>query len=153
MILNFFYFDHKMKQLTLIRHAIAEDKLTTKHLDINRPLTTKWRKKVLQHFENNISKLNTIDIILCSPSTRTRQTCNLLTSIIDFNTDRIIYDQSLYNLTWGIESLKNLIQSVPEDKNHVCIIGHNDSISALASNLLGHNIHMKKGDIVQIDLL
>lgn len=141
-----------MPTLTLLRHGIAEDKLITTHPDILRPLTPNWRKKLLKTLEANQEQLQSIDYILCSRATRARQTCNMLTSVIDFDTEQILYSQDIYDLSGWYHGLWNLIQAIPSDKKHICLVGHNNSISALARYLTWKDVHLKKWILLTITI-
>lgn len=133
-----------MTKLTLLRHAIAQDKLTTTHQDIDRPLTSKWRKQTLKYLQDHYDTLQDIDLVLCSNATRARQTCHLLASVIDIDPALILYKDNIYDLSWWAQALREIIQSIPTKTTHVCLVWHNGSISALASELAWTSIHMKK---------
>lgn len=131
--------------LTLIRHGIAENK-HPRQMDIDRALTTHGRKKLLHRFEEEIEYLQSIDVVLCSTATRTRQTCAMLCAVVDIDLHRICYDRRIYDAS-DYHDLLTLIKEVSSDKHHCCLVGHNNSISLLASHLAGEDIVMKKWEI------
>lgn len=140
-------------KLTLIRHGIAEDK-NIGQSDWDRVLICDGRKKLLKSFEKNHDTLESIDMIVCSPSIRTRQTCFLLQSMIVLDPSRVSYDQRLYNFSADADKLHDVIQEYSIiGVQHLCIIGHNHSISALASHYAQCNIVMKKWAILHFDIV
>lgn len=138
-------------KLTLIRHGIAEDKKIWKS-DFDRALTLHGCKKLLKHLGIHYDILQSIDAIVCSPSLRTRQTCAMLCTIIPFVSEKIIYDKRIYTFENNYYVLLNTIRIYSWDKNHLCLIGHNHSISSLASYLVWEEVIMKKGEIKVFDL-
>ena len=136
-----------MPHITLIRHGIAEDKKIGQ-ADFVRVLTHQWRKKFLWHIHKDEEQLYTIDMIICSPAIRCRQTCSLLASVINIDPDWIVYDNRIYTFENSYDTLLEVLQSVPWNKQHICLIWHNDSISSLASHLKRELITMKKWKII-----
>lgn len=134
-------------EITLIRHGIAEEKKWDQS-DFLRPLTPEWRSDFLERLHRHPNELQNIDIIICSPAVRCSQTCNLLCSLLDIDPDWIIYDNRIYTFEEQYDTLLHILQELPSNKQHVCLIGHNDSISALASHLIGEVIHIKKWKII-----
>lgn len=134
-------------KLTLLRHGIAEDKYLWKN-DRDRMLTNHGREKLLNHLNEHHNDLHDIDIIICSPSIRTRQTCALLCSLIMIDPGWIIYDSRIYSFE-GYDDIMDCIREIPHEKRHLCIIGHNDSLSDYASHLLKEHVHLKKWHFIQ----
>ena len=130
-------------KITLLRHAIAQDRKAGES-DFLRVLTPEGRKACLKHLEKHAEQLQDIDLILCSPSLRTRQTYALLSSLIDKESQEIVYDEAIYMFEDNHEKLLEIIKNNIKNKQHICLIGHNNSISALASYFTKQAVHMKK---------
>ncbi len=62
--------------------------------------------KEVQKAGENLKDKN-IDIIFCSDIFRTRQTAGLVSEIIGLEKDKIIYDERLRDINWGIFAGKN----------------------------------------------
>lgn len=137
--------------LTLIRHGIAEDKNLWK-LDLDRMLTWEGRKKQLRSLEKNAESLKSIDTVICSPSARTRQTMALLQSVVVIDEDKIVMDKRIYTFSDNYTLLLDVIKEFSKKKQHLCLIGHNNGISALASYYAGKEVMMKKGEIIQLSV-
>lgn len=136
-----------MTKITLIRHAIAQDH-SEQESDFLRILTPDGRKKCLKYLQKHSDQLQDIDLILCSPASRTRQTCNLVCSVIHKENQAIEYNEDIYTFENDHTKLLQILQNATHNHNHICLIGHNNSISALASYLRKETLHMKKGKIV-----
>ena len=138
-------------KITLLRHAIARDRKAGES-DFLRVLPPDGRKACLKHLEKQSEHLHDIDLILCSPSMRTRQTYSLLSSLIDKKSQEIIYDEAIYTFEDNYEKLLEIIKNNIQHRQHICLIGHNNSISALATYLTKQAVHMKKGKVVITEL-
>lgn len=138
-------------KITLLRHGISIDRETSSIKDFDRPLTAHGRQKLLNHLEQSIEILSTIDIIICSPSIRTRQTCAILCSMINIDPNWILYEPSMYEFE-DEQILRNMIDTLPTDRQHICLIGHNNSISHLASQLSHRDVHLKKWNHITIQI-
>ena len=118
------------KTLILLRHAKSTDSMMT---DFNRPLEQRgwddaklmaeWIKK-----ENHLP-----DLIIASPSVRTRQTVSVFCKSTGFDSTKIVYDSTIYRCT--AEALKKSINSADNKAKTVMIVGHNPSITTVANDL------------------
>lgn len=106
----------------------------------------------LERLHRHSAELQDIDVIVCSPALRCSQTCNLLCSVIDIEPERVIYDNRIYAHEQGYETLRECIVPYLSHKEHICIIGHNNSISSLASILTQQTTHMKRGKIIHTSI-
>ena len=120
-----------MKTLILMRHAkaVREDiPDMERHLEERGIKDSKKMGKFLKH-EKMIS-----DVILCSPSKRTKQTLELvleeLKTEIPVRFEPVIYENDN-------EKIKIFISSVPNEIQRLMVIGHNPSIETLAEKLSG----------------
>lgn len=126
-----------MKKLFLLRHAQAEGTTVDARLTA---LGRKEAEKAREYIqENNLIP----EMILCSPAIRTRNTCEIIFS--DSNTKpNILIEDSLYGI--NVEDLIKLINATSDDINHLMIISHNPSITALITELKGlkHDLSYSK---------
>lgn len=120
-----------MKKLLLIRHAKATHE--SGFADFERPLTDKGFKQA----ELMATRLqaNSIwpQILVASPALRTLSTANVFSQVLDLPqaiTDKEIYDASE-------SALLKVIESLPQDKDFIALIGHNPGISQILYYLSG----------------
>ncbi len=134
-----------MKTLYLIRHAKSDWK-NPALTDSERPLN----KRGLRDAPFMAKKLNELsfnpDLIVCSPAQRTKTTAELISKSTSCLYDASIYEASLNDLT-------HLINSLPNEKTAIAIIGHNPSITNLSNYLTNDFIsNMPTCSIVKIEL-
>lgn len=96
--------------------------------------------------------MKSIDTVICSPSARTRQTMALLQSVVVIDEDKIVMDKRIYTFSDNYTLLLDVIKEFSKKKQHLCLIGHNNGISALASYYAGKEVMMKKGEIIQLSV-
>jgi len=120
-----------MKVLYLLRHAEAE--INQDVLDIDRALTKLGKSEVIALSSEFKNKPETFDLILCSPSRRTRDTCQLFIEESDIKTS-ITLEPTLYNPS--LNTVLQKIASLDAKANHVLLVSHNPIISELANFLL-----------------
>lgn len=122
----------QIKQLVLLRHAKSnwDDPLLA---DIDRPLAKRGRKagKVVSAWlkKQHIRP----DLVLCSPSVRTRETLALIADAIG-DTVTVAYDKGLYLAE--AEDLLVRLRRVDKAAKCVMVIGHNPGMQELAIALL-----------------
>lgn len=118
-----------MKRVSLLRHAEAAD-ATPGIQDLDRPLTPRGREdaKLMGAFLAKREPLP--DIVLCSPSARTRETldCARLPDLKETILNPAIYHASA-------EQILAAIKALPESSDHVLVVGHNPGFHDLAVNL------------------
>lgn len=121
-----------MKTIYLIRHAKSSWKKVTLS-DFDRPLNNRGKNDITT-IAKELIKLNfNPELILCSPSKRTRETLKKLNHYLKLNDEKIkfidsIYESSTPNL---ISILNNIVPTV----NSIALIGHNPSITQLSNYL------------------
>lgn len=120
-----------MKALTLLRHAKASRDDPSLR-DFDRPLTKRGRKEAGVIGAHLAARGFAPDLILCSPSLRTRQTLDLVAACLRFY-PRIDYPESLYNASPA--SLLAAVAVAPEEMNDLLVVGHNPSLHMVALNL------------------
>lgn len=120
-----------MKKIYLLRHAQALPADGIK--DIKRTLSPNGMQDAKALGKYMLKKEYKPDFILCSPSTRTRQTCeNVMQSIGETKKE---YPEILYNGSAG--DILNLIQNVNDDYNSVLVVAHIPGIFEIAVRLIG----------------
>ncbi len=135
-------------KLTLIRHGKANDTLSNIK-DFDRELTEQGEIELINNIENNITALQSIDLIICSWSKRTRQTCELLCDFITIENNNIIYDDNLYMFENRYDAFIDYLYEY-KHKNHICFIGHDYWLSDFAIYLSDNNLRLKTGEIMHI---
>jgi len=120
-----------MKLVSLLRHAKSSRDDPSLD-DFERPLNARGRKAAPEigaaMTENRIEP----DIVLCSSALRTRQTLDLITRRLGRPREPRILD-ALYMA--GAPVILSHINALPDDFEHVLVIGHNPGLEALAAGL------------------
>jgi phosphohistidine phosphatase len=119
-----------MKTVTLFRHAKSGEKDNPDIEDIDRPLTDRGRKSAQKMGAALRDHGLRPNLILCSPSVRTRQTLSLAAAEAWDNPPRIRFDKELYEAS--AQSLLNVLHGLHEDFGHAMIVGHNPGLQELA---------------------
>ncbi|HEY1723612.1 MAG TPA: histidine phosphatase family protein [Magnetospirillaceae bacterium] len=121
------------KILYLLRHAKAQ-KAVPGDDDLARPLIKRGREAA-QDIEAwfKAQKVRP-DIVLCSPSARTRETLEIVQSAL--GEPKIVFDAALYGAS--PQALKAMIGRLHRSVESVLIVGHNPGIEELAIGLAGH---------------
>lgn len=131
-----------MKSLTLLRHAKTErDSITGR--DIDRQLNERGEHDAPRMGEE-IRKLGLgYDLILSSPAARAVQTAELAGLAPRF-------DERIYEAPAG--RLLAIAQETDDDAGKLIMVGHNPGFERLASMLIGEDIEMPTGSLVEIEL-
>lgn len=111
--------------LLLLRHAKAED-FVPGAADDQRPLSPRGRAQASAVAE--ALRGTTIDHVLCSPSTRTRQTLEPIGVA-----GSVDYAETIYQA--GSQTILDELAGLPEDAVTVLVVGHAPGIPALAHDL------------------
>jgi phosphohistidine phosphatase len=125
------------KQLYLFRHAEAVDKRVHES-DKDRELTGQGVTQSVQMGVYLSRGLFTLDGIFCSTATRARQTATLAADAMKFDTQKIVYDDELYDAS--TRTLFAFITRIDDGYDHVMCVGHNPPISYLAEYFTRENI-------------
>lgn len=121
-----------MKQLILIRHALAEPEVYPKR-DFDRNLEPLGIAEVEKLGRFILSKSERPEKVLCSSSVRTMQTAEQLASILGTNSEAISSSVKIYNAVVSV--LRDQISLFSGPENCVALVAHNPGISQLASYL------------------
>ena len=102
--------------------------------DFDRPLAPRGRRA--SETMGRYLKLADVrpDVILCSSSTRTRETLERVLPDLDGEVP-VRYEKALYHA--GASALMNRLRRLPDKVNAVLLIGHNPAMHALAVGLAG----------------
>lgn len=121
-----------MKKLVLIRHAKSD--WSKPHLDdFSRPLNKRGLKNA--PFMAKILKDKNIkpNLIISSPSTRTKQTLEYFVKELDYK-DEVKFEESIYEAQF--ENLLNVIKNIKNSYKTVFLVGHNPGLCDLVNFLL-----------------
>jgi phosphohistidine phosphatase len=120
-----------MKRLYLLRHAKSswDDQTLADH---DRPLAPRGRRAAKVMAKHLGRKGISPELVLCSPSTRTRQTLKRLAPGLGKNAD-VQIEPELYAAP--ARDLLDVLQKVPDEVESVMLIGHNPGIQNLALSL------------------
>lgn len=135
-----------MKHLILLRHGEAG---FSDGVDFQRQLTPKGKENLNRLGQNLIVSPLKVDFLYCSSATRTRETAEIIKKYIQIGQEE--YFKEIYD--GNLESLINLLENTPREVETCMIIGHNPTISVLASHLTHSNyIGFQPGVMALIDL-
>ena len=119
-----------MKTVTLFRHAKSGYKDNPAVADIDRPLADRG-EEAAPKMGREIRKCKLRpDLILCSPSVRTRQTLALALPEAWDASPEVHFDTRVYEGT--AQMLIKLLRKLPDQVRHVMIVGHNPALQELA---------------------
>jgi phosphohistidine phosphatase len=118
------------RTLVLLRHAKAVPPESMPDLD--RPLADRGRADAAAAGRYLVAQGIEADLVLCSPSIRTRETWQYAAEAGAIATD-IWYDRRIYSA--GTEELLDVIHDVPAELRTVVIVGHAPGIPWLADEL------------------
>lgn len=119
------------RSLVLLRHAKADNPPGTR--DDDRPLTARGHADA-QAAGVWLASRHVPDLVLCSPSRRTRQTwLGVVANLPADATPQVRYDRRIY--TGDAPDLLAVVREADETAGTVLLIGHNPSISQLAFTL------------------
>ena len=131
-----------MKSLTLFRHAKTERDSTTGR-DFDRRLAERGERDASRMGEE-IRRLGLdFDLVLSSPAARAAQTADVAGLAPRF--DERIYDASS-------RQLLAIVQEADDLSDRLLMVGHNPGFERLASRLLGKDIEMPTGSLIEIQL-
>lgn len=131
-----------MKSLTLFRHAKTERDSTTGR-DFDRQLAERGERDASRIGEEIRGLGADFDLILSSPAARAVQTAELAGLAPRF-------DDRIYDSPAG--QLLAIVREAEDSVRRLLMIGHNPGFERLASRLIGEEIEMPTGSLLEIDL-
>ncbi|MDX8412464.1 MAG: histidine phosphatase family protein [Mariprofundales bacterium] len=132
------------KNLLILRHGEAANHLR----DIKRPLTGRGRSDVVEIGNWLRQQGLQPDLVIASSAERTTETAHLCCEAAGVDTGSIRRERALYHADcdgWLAE-----LASVPEGVNTVLLIGHNPTLSWLASQLADRSIMLEPANLVHL---
>ena len=126
-----------MKEIFLLRHANSPW-ANMSHSDFERPIDDKGYKelRLLSHWISE--QKYSVQKIFCSPSKRTCETTDLISSDFNFNIDNVRYPNFLYS--GSVDDLINFISELDKSINSILIVGHNPIMRQAIQTLTRENI-------------
>lgn len=121
-----------MPTLSLFRHA-KSDRDDPALPDFDRPLAPRGEKAARTMGAWMERNGHRPDLVLSSPSERTRATCALAFAALN-ETPKLIFESALYLAS--PRKLLARIAAVPPDVHHLMLVGHNPGLHALATTLV-----------------
>jgi phosphohistidine phosphatase len=122
-----------MLTLSIFRHA-KSDRDDPSVADFDRPLAPRGEAAARAMGKWMTHNAQQPDLVLSSPSERTRATCALAFEAFQ-TAPRLIFESVLYLAT--PRQLLARLGSVPDDVHHLLLVGHNPGLHALATALIG----------------
>jgi len=121
------------RTLVILRHAKAERPATA---DFDRPLTVRGHADASAAGVWLAAHGYRAEVVICSPAKRTRQTWHAVAVALKQDTAPVVrYEPSVYE--GGTAHLFAVLQTVDPAVHTVLLIGHNPTVSLLASQLAG----------------
>jgi phosphohistidine phosphatase len=135
-----------VKTVTLFRHAKSGEKNNPNIEDFDRPLSGRGLKAASKMGAEMRNRNLRPNLILCSPSVRTRQTLTLAAEEAWDNSPRIRFEEDLYEAS--AKTMEEILHELSEDLSHVMLVGHNPGLQDLAVRLakLGSEASQKLGE-------
>ncbi|MBL1376586.1 SixA phosphatase family protein [Zobellella iuensis] len=123
-----------MKLLTLVRHAKSSwDDASL--ADLDRPLGERGRKDLPLMAPFAATRLPPVDLLLCSPARRTRDTARAFAAALGYPASGMALDAGLYEASGA--SLLRLLQRQPASVGHLLLVGHMPGLGELSRMLCG----------------
>ncbi len=119
-----------MKTVTLFRHAKSGEKDNPNLDDFDRPLAGRGLKAAPKMGAAMRDYNLKPDLILCSPSVRTRQTLSMAAPDAWDTPPEVRFEEALYEAS--PQTLFKTLRKIPAKIAHVMIIGHNPGLQELA---------------------
>src|ERR1700752_5346481 len=131
-----------MKSLALFRHAKTERE-STRGRDFDRRLKERGERDAPRIGEEMRNLGLGYDLVLSSPAARAAETAELAGLAPR-------YDQRIYDASAG--DLLAIVQEGDNEVGRLLMVGHNPGFERLASRLLGHDVEMPTGSLVEVEL-
>jgi len=131
-----------MKRLTLFRHAKTERDSTTGS-DFDRRLIERGQQDSRRMGQEIRALGLEFDLVLSSPAARAAETAELAGLTPRF--DERIYDA-------GTGELLSIIQEACDEVGRLAMVGHNPGFERLASRMIGQNVEMQTGSLIEIEI-
>ncbi|MCP3057776.1 histidine phosphatase family protein [Myxococcus sp. K38C18041901] len=120
-------------RIFLVRHGDADAEIPEGLGDEARWLTAKARANTAAHFASLSERMGPISLILTSPLVRTVQTAQILASALKYEGLLQVHKSLLPDMPVG--TVDSLIKE--HEGENLVLVGHQPSVGALATHLLG----------------
>lgn len=117
-----------MKTIFLLRHAAAVNAGERAKRDFDRELNGRGREEAARIGKFMAERSIAPQLILCSPSRRTRETIELAMQQAGSQSE-MIFDERIYEAS--INDLLKILASIDDHVNEVLLVGHNPGIEEL----------------------
>lgn len=112
--------------------------------DVDRPLADRGRRDAPAAGRWLAANAPGIDLTVCSPATRTRQTWDLVADELgdepEFRVDDRIY-------TASVDALITVVHELPDTATTVLLVGHDPGVSDLVHSLTGNGFEFKTATV------
>lgn len=129
----------KMKTLLLMRHA-KSDWDDQSLVDHERPLNARGEKDAPKMGKHLVELGLIPDLILCSTAVRAKMTAEAVAAETGYDSDKIVFHSELY--LPRVDTMLDLTEELPEEKNTVLIVSHNPGISQFLGRLAGNFLNV-----------
>jgi len=130
------------RRVAIFRHAKSERSAGVPDLD--RPLAERGRRDAPAVGRWLRAELPSIDLVLCSPAVRARQTWELASAEL-VSPPPVEHDERLYGR--GAGELLTVLRALPEDVKTVVLVGHNPELEQLMTLLTGVGGELKTSSL------
>jgi phosphohistidine phosphatase len=132
-----------MKQVTLLRHGKSDWEHSSLR-DFDRPLKARGQRDAVRMGEHLASLHLVPGLIVSSPAARARQTATLFAEALGYPED-IRWDERIYAAN-SID-LTAVLRELPDDADHVMLIGHNPGLEELVAELVAGRFGAVDGSV------
>jgi phosphohistidine phosphatase len=134
------------RHLVILRHAKSAwpDGVPDRH----RPLNARGRRDAPAAGRWLRDQVGRIDVVVCSPAERTRQTWALVAAELADPPDAT-FDDRVYGAPPA--ALLEVIRELPDTARTALLIGHNPGVEAFTSLLGGQDVDMKTSSLAVLD--
>jgi phosphohistidine phosphatase len=124
--------------LVVVRHAKSD--WSTGGPDERRPLAKRGRRDAPEIGRWLAASLKRVDLVVCSPATRARQTWDLAGAALD-PSPPVQHDARVYGADDA--KLRSVLEELPDELGTVVLVGHNPGLSDLVRALSGQPCELK----------
>lgn len=122
----------KFRSLLILRHA-KSDHSEKEDDDFDRPLSDEGVKEAEEMGEFMKEHEKWVDLIVASPSARTRQTIQIICKKAGYDFKAVVWDSSLYQC--NVNHFIQQVRKVNDDYHTVLFVGHNSAITGVVNKL------------------
>lgn len=139
-----------MKVIHLIRHA--KSSWDNPDLDDFSRILNERGKKDAPFMANKLKESGcNPDYFISSPAKRTTETSKIIATALNFNFEKIIFDEQIYHSS--LPQILQVLNDVPNDFNNMVLVGHNPTLTQLSNYLTNDFIdYIPTCGIVKIEL-